>query len=79
VRDLAALAVLGRPVLVGASRKSFIGHVAGTTPGERLPGSLAAAAWAVLGGAALLRVHDVAATAQFLRVFAALRSGAQRP
>jgi len=73
VRQLPALAALGLPLLVGASRKSFIGHVAGTAPTERLPGSLAAAAWAALGGAAILRVHDVAATVQFLRVFAALR------
>jgi dihydropteroate synthase len=73
VRELPALATLGYPLLVGASRKSFIGHVAGTTTDQRLPGSLAAAAWAALGGAAILRVHDVRETVQFLRVFAALR------
>jgi len=79
VRELPALGALGLPLLVGASRKSFIGHVAGTAPTERLPGSLAAAAWAALGGAAILRVHDVAETVQFLRVFAALGSaGGQR-
>jgi dihydropteroate synthase len=79
VRELPALAALGRPLLVGASRKSFIGHVAGTAPTERLPGSLAAAAWSALGGAAVVRVHDVAATVQFLRVFAALGAAGREP
>jgi len=72
LRDLPALCELGLPVLVGASRKSFIGHVTGLPPTERLPGSLAAAAWCALGGGALLRVHDVAPTIQFLSVFAAI-------
>jgi dihydropteroate synthase len=62
------LAALGRPVLVGASRKSFLGAVTGAAPTGRLPGSLAAVAWAVHHGAALVRVHDVAATVQFLTV-----------
>jgi dihydropteroate synthase len=69
---LDTLAALGRPILVGASRKSFIGQLTGAPPGERLPGSLAAAAWAAAGGAALVRVHDVAETAQFLRVWEAI-------
>ncbi|HYH45043.1 MAG TPA: dihydropteroate synthase [Thermoanaerobaculia bacterium] len=77
LRRLDALAGLGRPLLVGASRKSFLGHFAGGTPPERrLPGSLAAAAWAAAGGAALLRVHDVVETVQFLAVWREIgRSG----
>lgn len=68
------LRVLGRPVCVGASRKSFIGKIAGEPdPARRLPGSLAAAAAAVLGGAHLIRAHDVAETVQAVRVAEAVR------
>ncbi len=57
------LTSLGRPVLVGASRKSFLGVLTGVDdPGDRLEASLAVAALAVAGGARMLRVHDVAAT-----------------
>ncbi len=57
------LTSLGRPVLIGASRKSFLGAVTGVDdPGDRLEASLAVAALAVAGGARLLRVHDVAET-----------------
>lgn len=53
--------VLGRPLLIGASRKSFIGYASGVERAEdRLAGSLAAAVLAAQGGAAILRVHDVA-------------------
>ena len=72
LRCLDALAALGRPLLVGASRKSFIGELTGAPPAGRLSGSLAAVAWAAWHGAAILRVHDVAATAQFLAVFDAI-------
>ena len=54
------------PVLVGASRKSFIGDITGAEVSERLPGSLAAVAWAARNGAAIVRVHDVRETVQFL-------------
>lgn len=57
-----------RPVLVGASRKSFIGKLLGAGANERLPGSLACAVWAVLNGAQIIRTHDVAATVQAIRV-----------
>lgn len=66
LRRLPELATLGYPLLVGASRKSFLGEVAGAAPADRLPESLAAAAVAARGGAALLRVHDVGATKRFL-------------
>ncbi len=79
VRRLAQFAALGRPLLVGASRKSFLGRLTGVEAGERLPESLAAAGWAALGGAALLRVHDVAATRRFLTVWAALETAGGAP
>jgi len=71
---LPALRGLGRPLHVGVSRKSFIGAVAGVAdPAERLPGSLAAAAAGVLGGAHVIRAHDVAETVQAVRVAQAIR------
>jgi dihydropteroate synthase len=74
LRDLGALADLGRPLLVGVSRKRFIGTLTGRAdPADRLAGSLAAAAAAVLRGAAMIRTHDVAATRDAVRVAAALR------
>ncbi len=63
----------GAAVLIGASRKAFIGALSkGERPKERLPGSLAAALAAVSGGADILRVHDVAATRQALAVWQAI-------
>lgn len=59
LRGIPDLVALGRPVLIGASRKSFIGRLLGREPEERLAGSLAAASFAILRGAQLLRVHDV--------------------
>ncbi len=66
---LGTLVDLGNPVLVGASRKAFLGALTRADVDARLPGSLAAAARAAEHGAAILRVHDVAATRQFLDVF----------
>ncbi|MCH7813811.1 MAG: dihydropteroate synthase [Planctomycetes bacterium] len=68
------------PLLVGASRKGFIGRVTGVeTPSETLAGSLACAVWAARAGAAILRVHDVAATRQALAMTHAIahRNGAE--
>jgi dihydropteroate synthase len=63
LRRLREFAGLGRPILVGVSRKSFIGKTLGIErPKDRLEGSLAAAAVAVMNGAHILRAHDVAAT-----------------
>jgi len=56
---LPRLAALGRPVLVGVSRKSVVGHLTGRPVHERRAGSLALAVWAVLNGADIVRVHDV--------------------
>jgi dihydropteroate synthase len=75
LRGLPALAALGQPLLVGASRKTFIGTILGVGPNERLEGSLAAAVAAVLGGANILRVHDVKETVRAARIADALRHG----
>ena len=73
------LCTLGRPICVGASRKSFIGQVAGEPdPARRLPGSLAAATAAVLAGAHMIRAHDVADTVQAVRVAEAVRAARER-
>jgi dihydropteroate synthase len=66
------LLALDSPLVIGASRKSFLGALTGAPPAERLPESLAAAGHAVLGGAAVLRVHDVAATRAFLSAWEAI-------
>jgi len=73
LRRLDELCALGRPVLVAVSRKDLVGAVTGRPPRERLAGSLAALAEAVDRGATILRVHDVAATRDYLRMRAALR------
>lgn len=59
---------LGRPLLIGASRKSFIGKILDLAPAERLEGSLAAAAVAAAKGADIVRVHDVAETVRAVRI-----------
>ena len=70
---LGELHALGRPVLLAVSNKDFVGALTGRGPRERLAGTLAAVAHGVDAGAHVLRVHDVAAAADFLRVRAVLR------
>ena len=66
------LIMSGRPLLIGASRKSFIGKLLGTPSNERLPASLACAVFAATKGAHVVRVHDVAETVQAVRMTEAL-------
>ena len=68
---------LGCPLLVGVSRKAMIGRLSGeVVAARRMPGSLAAALWAVeKGGAQILRVHDVPETVQALRVWRGIDCG----
>ncbi|WP_122518153.1 dihydropteroate synthase [Pseudomonas viridiflava] len=73
-RHMEALHALGRPLLVGVSRKSMIGAVLGRPVGERLIGGLALAALAMTKGARILRVHDVAETADVVRMIAAVEA-----
>jgi dihydropteroate synthase len=80
IRLLAALPRLrrlGRPLLVGPSRKSFIGKVTGAPADERLPGTLAAVTACVLAGVEMLRVHDVAEVRQAALVAAAIRDSSR--
>ena len=79
LRHLGDLHALGRPLLLAASRKDFVGALTGRRPLERDPGTLAALAHGVDAGAHLLRVHDVRGAADFLRVRAALRGEADVP
>jgi dihydropteroate synthase len=73
LRRLEDVLALGRPILLAISNKDFVGAVTGRPPRERLAGTLAAVAHGLEAGAHVLRVHDVAAAADFLRVRAALR------
>jgi dihydropteroate synthase len=74
LRHLDRFVALEQPILVGASRKRFLGSVLGTDePKDRLAGSLACAVIAALAGAAILRVHDVRATVDALRLCSAVR------
>ena len=70
LRRLDEIVAIGRPVVVGASRKRFIGALTGRPEGERLAGSLAAAVIACERGAAMVRVHDVAETREALALAA---------
>lgn len=71
LRHLSSLVATGWPVLVGTSRKSFLGPLAGSAPvDDRLEGSLATATWALSEGASMVRVHDVAPTVAAARLVA---------
>jgi dihydropteroate synthase len=71
-RGLGALSLLGRPLLVGWSRKGSLARLTGRPDGDRLAASIAAAIGCVARGASIVRVHDVAATVDALKVWAAL-------
>jgi len=74
LRGLALFHGLGCPILLGASRKRFIGTISGAEQvGDRMPGSVAAALAAVAQGAQIIRVHDVLPTVQALKLWAAVR------
>lgn len=72
LRETARLTETGFPVLVGASRKAFIGRISGSDEGHRVGGTIAACLAAMRGGAGMVRVHDVAQVAQAVRVAAAI-------
>jgi dihydropteroate synthase len=73
LRALDRVRALGRPVLLAASRKDFVGAITGRPPAARDPGTLAAIAFGVDAGAAILRVHDVAGVVDYLQVRSVLR------
>ncbi|MGC8743640.1 MAG: dihydropteroate synthase [Verrucomicrobiia bacterium] len=72
LRNIRAFAKWGRPVMIGASRKSFIGKVLNLDVKFRLSGSLACAAWAVMNGVKIIRVHDVSETVQVVKMIEAI-------
>jgi dihydropteroate synthase len=72
LRRLAELRELGRPLVIGTSRKSFIGKVDGSDAGARLGGTIASSVLAAAEGAEVLRVHDVAEVGQAMAVAAAV-------
>lgn len=79
LKHLSDFSSLNCPILIGCSRKSFIGNILKNVkkilpPEERLEGSLAAACWAYLNGASILRVHDVGATKKAIRILESIRT-----
>jgi dihydropteroate synthase len=73
IEKLDQLKVLGKQILLGVSRKSFIGDILNLGPTERLEGSIAAGIVGVINGANILRVHDVGSTMRAVRVVNAIR------
>jgi dihydropteroate synthase len=67
IADMKRFARHGRPVLLGVSRKSFLGKISGSDVNERLPAALACSILARVQGVGIFRAHDVAATVQALR------------
>jgi dihydropteroate synthase len=76
LRDINRFAELGRPVVAGPSRKSFVGKATGTGPGDRLEGTAAAVAWLAARATHVIRVHDVKQMVRVVRMVDAIRRGA---
>ena len=75
LRDLAALRALGRPILLGTSRKSTLGRVLDLPPDERLEATLATTALGIAAGVDIVRVHDVRANVRAARMADAIVRG----
>lgn len=75
LRDLAQLWELGRPVLLGSSRKAFIGHILGKEPLERDTGTMATVAAGVMNGAHIVRVHNVKMAVETVKMIDAIQRG----
>ena len=73
LRRLGALRAFGRPILLAASRKDFVGAITGRPPADRDPGTLAVLAEGVDAGASIVRVHDVAGALDYFAVRSVLR------
>jgi dihydropteroate synthase len=71
LRRLDEIVAIGRPVVIGTSRKTFLGRITGREPRDRLPGTIATNVIAYERGASIFRVHDVAQVADALKVAAA--------
>jgi dihydropteroate synthase len=79
VRDVRVLLDLGLPVLVGPSRKRFLGTILGTEVGDRLEGTAATVAWLAAMGVHVVRVHDVKEMARVTRVIDAISKAGTGP
>jgi dihydropteroate synthase len=79
MREVDAFLEAGRPVLVGPSRKSFIGHVLATDVSDRVEGTAGAVAWMAGRGAHIVRVHDVAPMVRVVRVVDAIKRASVEP
>jgi dihydropteroate synthase len=79
LRRFGELRALGAPVLLAASRKSFLGRIVGRPAAELLPASLGAAAVGITAGARIVRTHDVAETVQLARFMAAVTGNSTTP
>jgi dihydropteroate synthase len=79
INRLGELRIMDRPLLVGPSRKSFIGRILDLPPDERLEGTIAAAVYSVLRGAKILRVHDVREVRRAVDVAAAIAEEVHYP
>ena len=79
LRELDRFAALGRPVVLGTSRKRFLGAILGAEPSQRVIGTVATTVVGLLAGAHVFRVHDVKPNFEALRVALAVRDGAQAP
>jgi dihydropteroate synthase len=75
LRRLTELGSIGRPVMIGLSRKSFMGKLLGLSPGQRMETSLALHVWCMLNGANILRVHDVMETSRAVKIIKAVTKG----
>jgi dihydropteroate synthase len=76
LRQLARLRQIGKPLLVGTSRKSFVGRITGESePSQRLFGTAASVAWCIANGADIVRVHDVGPMSKVVRMVWAIREG----
>ena len=77
IRELNRFSCLGRPILLGSSRKAFIGHILGKPPLERDTGTMATVAVGVMNGAHIVRVHDVKRAVETVKVVDAIKRGGQ--
>lgn len=75
IRDLALFRELGRPILLGSSRKAFIGHILDREPLERDMGTMATVAAGIMNGAHIVRVHNVKMAVETIKIMDAIRRG----
>ena len=80
IREMKRFRELGRPLVIGTSRKGFIGTISGEPqPNQRLIGTAATVAWSIANGADIVRVHDVEAMVKVVRVIRAIQIGVAEP